>query len=215
VIATVAPLGQGIDRGLPLDVGAGDVVEEEVVVQAEERAEAADEVLFEGGLVREELIQGAVAAVVVDEGRGHAEQILQGGLAIPRLGEVEFAGRLTEAGQHQDRHHGWPGDRLPARGQQPLQQGLQLQRAPEQPAEPHIAEGAPPLQAHAVQPDGHGRGRGIRRLEEVALRLTAGESRGQRPGAGPPLASSSPSWATVCWTTFLPTRTERTRRQYV
>ena len=148
--------------------------------------------LFEGGLVREELIQGAVAAVVVDEGRGHAEQILQGGLAIPRLGEVEFAGRLTEAGQHQDRHHGWPGDRLPARGQQPLQQGLQLQRAPEQPAEPHIAEGAPPLQAHAVQPDGHGRGRGIRRLEEVALRLTTGESRGQRPGAGPPLGIELP-----------------------
>jgi len=149
-------------------------------------------VLFEGGLVREELIQGAVAAVVVDEGRGHAEQILQGGLAIPRLGEVEFAGRLTEAGQHQDRHHGRPGDRLPTRGQELLQQGIELQRAPEQPAEPHIAEGAPPLHAHAVQPDGHGLGRGIRRREEVALQLTAGESRGQCPGAGPSLGIEFP-----------------------
>jgi len=33
---------------------------------------------------------------------------------------------------------------------------------------------------------------GIRRLEEVALRLTAGESRGQRPGAGPPLGIELP-----------------------
>src|SRR5260370_30342814 len=29
-----------------------------------------------------------------------------------------------------------------------------------------------------------------------------------------PSGSSSPRWATVCWTTLRPTRTERTRRQY-
>lgn len=141
----------------------------------------------EGGLVRQELVQRAIAAVVVHEVGGYPDEILQRGVAIPGLGEVQFTRRLAEAGEDQDRRHGGPGDGLAARGQQPLQQRIELEGPPQQPPEPDVAEGAAPFHAHAVQPDGYRFAKGIGGLEEVGLRPAPGEGRRHRAGAGPSL----------------------------
>ncbi len=63
VVAAVAALGQRILGRLPLEVDAGDVVEEQVILQREEFPEALDQVLFQGRLVRQQTIEG-------DDGHG-------------------------------------------------------------------------------------------------------------------------------------------------
>ena len=192
VVAAVAPLREGVGHGVPFEVGARHVVEEEVIVHLEEFAEAGDEVRLQCGLVGQEVIQGAVAAVVVHQGHGHPEEILQGGLPIPNLGEVELAGWLAEARQDQHRGHRRPGDGLPARGQEALQQAIELQRPPHGPAEPDIAEGAAAFQAHAVQADGHGLVEGGKGVKEISLRPAPGERGGQGPRANPALRIELP-----------------------
>ena len=192
VVAAVAPLREGVGCGVPFEVGARHVVEQEVVVHLEEFTEAGDEVRLPCGLVGQELIQGAIAAVVVHQGRGHPEEILQGGLPIPGLGEVEFARRLAEARQDQHRGHRRPGDGLPARGQETLQQAIEPQRPPHGPAEPDIAEGAAAVQAHAVQADRHGLVDGGGGVKEISLRPAPGERGGQSPRANPALRIELP-----------------------
>ena len=174
-------MGPGIGVRLSLEVRARHGAEAEGAVQGEALAAPADEVLLEGGLVREERSQGAGTAVVVAPLRGHADQIFKGGVARPRLGREELPRGRAEAGQHHDRRPGGPGDGRPARGQPLFQQRIELPRAPEQPTAPHVPEGAAAFPAHAVQSDRHGLAR------RVGRRATGGERLGQRPGAGAPL----------------------------
>jgi len=89
-----SPAARGVWPRLAFEVGARHVVEEEVIFHLEEFAEAGAEVRLQCGLVGQEVIQGRR----VSSGRRspvatwHPEEILQGGLPIPGLGEVEFAG---------------------------------------------------------------------------------------------------------------------------
>ncbi len=184
VIAAVAPLGQGIGEGLPLEVGARDVVEEQVVVQGEEFAESRDQVLLQSCLVGEKAIQSAVEAIVVDERRGQRQQVLERGSTIPVLGDVQFARGLTQSGQHQHGGHRGPGHRRAPGWQQVLEQFVQAQRAPEGPAQPHIPEGPPTFEADAMEPD---RNRLVplgERCEEFGLLARAQDRVRQRLRAG-------------------------------
>jgi len=92
MIAAVAPLGQGIGRGLAFEVGARHVVQEPVVVQGEEFPQPRDQVLLQCRLVGEHPIQGPVEPIVIDQGGGQREQVLERRPAIPIFGDVQLAG---------------------------------------------------------------------------------------------------------------------------
>ena len=59
-----------------LEVDAGHVVEQQVVVERGELAQSTDQMLLECRLVREQAIEGAVDAIVVDQRRRQGEQVL-------------------------------------------------------------------------------------------------------------------------------------------
>src|SRR5262249_34910634 len=152
----VAALGLRVGGGLALEVGAGNVVEQQVVLQAEQAPQPPLQVQFQHRLVRQQPVQGAVEPVVVDLVVGDAQQVAQGGAAEPVLGDVQFAGRLAEAGQDQDGGHLGPGHVLAPRPQPAVEQGVQVQGLPQPPAQPDVAEAAAALQPEAAQLDGDG-----------------------------------------------------------
>ncbi len=183
VIAAVAPLRQRVALRQALEVDAGHVIEEQVVVEREQLAEAGHEMLLELPLVGQQAIESPIQPVVVDQRGGQREQVFQRGAAVPVLRDVQLARRLAQPRQHQHRGHGRPRHRFPAFGQQPLQQLVQPQGAPERPPQPDIPKGAPPLQANAFEVDGD-RVVGFARLEQVGLRPIAGDRTRQRLRAG-------------------------------
>ena len=67
------------------DERRGHIVEQKIVLQVEQRAQLVFKVLFKSGLVRKELVQGAVEPVVGDLFGRQAEQILQGQAFIDGL----------------------------------------------------------------------------------------------------------------------------------
>ncbi len=83
---------------------------------------------------------------------------------------MQFARRLAQAGEHQDRGHRRPGHRLAPGGQQLRAHGVQPQRAPERPPEPHRPERPRALQANLVQAHRQRHARCDVRFEQRALR---------------------------------------------
>jgi hypothetical protein len=184
VIAAVAALGQGVARRLPLEVDAGDVVEEQIVLQGEEFPQARDQVLFQRRLLRQQAIEGAVEAVVVDQRRGQGKQVLEGGPAVPVLRDMELARGFTQTGQDQHGGHRRPGHGFAALGQQPLEQLVQPQRAPEGPAKPDVAEGAAALEPDPVQADRDDVRGVVGWGEEIRLLQLSGDRARQGSGTG-------------------------------
>ena len=212
MVARVAAPGLRIGSGLALKVSAGDVVQEQVVFQVEQRAQSFFQVFFQSFLVRQQVIEGAIEAVVIHLGVGDAQQVAQGGPAEPVLGDVQFTGRLTQPSDDQDGHHACPGNFRRGASNKARQQLIQTDGLPQAPGEPNVPEPSAPLQAEAAQIDGDGLlGQGG--VEESGLPFEADDGFGQRRARTRPWASSSPSCATVSCRTLLPTRTERTSRQ--
>lgn len=102
LVAGIASLRQRIAIRLAFKESAGDVVEQQVVFEIEEFAEPVLEMSFERCLVREQLIQRAIESVVIHVLLRNSQQFRQGGLGIPLLGGLEFAGRFQQAGDYQN-----------------------------------------------------------------------------------------------------------------
>ncbi|HEV8454037.1 MAG TPA: hypothetical protein VGQ24_04050, partial [Gemmatimonadales bacterium] len=96
VVPAVAPLRQGILGRLPFEVDAGHVVGQQIVVEGEELPPPGDQMLLEGGLVRQQAIEGAVEAIIVDQRGRPGEQVLERRAPIPVLGDVELARGLAQ-----------------------------------------------------------------------------------------------------------------------
>lgn len=97
MVAGVAAAGLGDAGHVVFEVGAGEVVEQEVVGGAEEVFLFVREVLFEGGFVDEQAVQAAIEAVFVGHARVGVEQGVHGGLGEPFFVAEEFAARGQEA----------------------------------------------------------------------------------------------------------------------
>ena len=179
MIAAVAALREWIARRQALEVCAGHVIEQQIVVEREELAQAPFQMRLERGLVRQQPVEGAVQPVVVDLRARDLEQVLQRGAAVPVLGDMQLARRLAQAGEHQDRGHRRPGHRLAPRRQQLRAQGVQPQRAPERPPEPHRPERPGALQADLIQPHRDRLARRALRFEQLVLRAASGDLLGQ------------------------------------
>ena len=75
MVARVTTLCQGIRGRLPLEVRAGHVVQQQVVLDGEQLAEPLLEKRLQRFLVRQQLVQAAVQAVVVHLVDRHAQQV--------------------------------------------------------------------------------------------------------------------------------------------
>jgi hypothetical protein len=97
VVARVAALGEIVVFSEAFEIAAGEIVQEKIVVELKERAEALLQIVLDADLGLESQIEGAIKAVFSDGFIGDAEQIVEGGRAIPMLGQGELAARLAEA----------------------------------------------------------------------------------------------------------------------
>ena len=88
VVAAVAAPGERVSLGLAFEERARDVVEQQLVVEREQLAEAALEMLLEGSLVRQDRIERPVQSIIVDLLWRHPEQILERRAAVPVLSDV-------------------------------------------------------------------------------------------------------------------------------
>ena len=187
MIAAVPALGERVTRRGAFEVRARYVVEEQIVVQGEQLPQPLDQVLFQRRLVGKEAIQRPIAPIVVDQGGGQREQVLKRGAPVPIFRDVQLARGLAQPGEDKDGRHGRPGHVGAARGQQPLQQRVQLQGAPQRPAEPDIAKAAPAFQAEAIQPDWNRRRVRGERFKQLRLLPSPGDRAGQGAGVRPAL----------------------------
>ena len=115
MVARVAALGQRIGLGLALEIRAGHVVKQQVVLQLEELAQPLLQEDFQGLLVRQERVQRPIQPLLVDLLRRNTQQIGQGALGIEMLGDVQFARRIAEPAEHQHQGHQRPGNVFVAR----------------------------------------------------------------------------------------------------
>jgi len=188
VVAAVATRRERIPLGQPLEVRAGHVVEQQVVLQGEELPEARSQMLLDRLFVRQEPIQRAVEPIVVDPLGGQPEQILERGLAIPVLGDVQLARRFTQPRDHQHRRHLRPRHGLSACRQERGAQLLQSQRPPQRPSQPDVAERARALHAQPLESDRDGLFSRRRLFEQLVLLAPAGDLLREQPRPRAPLA---------------------------
>ena len=140
VVSRVTALRQRIRRRFSFEVGAGDVVQQQVVVEFEQLAQPFLQVLLECLLVGQQLIERSVQSVFVDFLRGHAQQLRQRTGLIGVLGQVQLAGGLAQPPEHQDQRHQRPGNLLTPGRNRPLEKLHQPQSTAQLQAQPRPAE---------------------------------------------------------------------------
>lgn len=154
VVPGVAALHAGVGGRQALHVRAGEVVQQHLVLRAEQFPIAGAQVLFQRGLVREEPVEAAVEPVGVHLGGVHPEEIVQGRAPVPAGLDGEFAPGGAEPVDGEEGRDPGPGDigRLAIQRRRP--EGVEAQPLPEGPAEPDVAEGPGAGPADPVQADG-------------------------------------------------------------
>src|ERR1700739_4258119 len=110
---------------------------------------------FESGLVREQVIETAIEAILVALLVAELQQIATRRAAIPILGNVQLARRLADPRRHKNRRHLRPGDALLARWKQPLAPFFNARPAPQREPQIHIAKLTRALDAKALQTHRH------------------------------------------------------------
>ncbi len=176
VIAGITAAGQVVLLGQALEVGAGQVVEQQVKVELEQLAESGLQVVFDRLLGLEQPVQRPVQAVLGHGAIGDAEQVLQGGQPIPVLGQGEFAAGAAEAIDDLDGHDVRGPDRLLPLRDMAVDDLVEMEELPQPQAEPDIAEAARIGPAHRVEADlddigiiGQGDGLGIGEEAKLAV----------------------------------------------
>ena len=153
MVARVAALGQRIGLGLALEIRAGHVVQQQVVLQAEQLAQPILQKDLQRLLVRQQRVQGPIETLLVDLLRRNAQQIGQGALGVEMLGDVQFARRIAEATEDQHQGHQRPRNLFAARGDRAVEKLLQAQLLDKFQSQPRPAEIAAVLHAHALDVD--------------------------------------------------------------
>jgi len=153
VIARVAASHLGIGRGLALDVGTRQVVEQQLELGSEELAVAGRQMTLQRGLVGQQPIETPVEPVGVDLRRVDAEEVIQRGAAEPAGLDAQLAARRTESIDRQDRRGAGPGDVGWRRVQNRRAERVQPQALPQVPPEPDIPEVSRPRLSDPIQTD--------------------------------------------------------------
>src|SRR5690606_7429751 len=170
LVSAVASLRLLDAVGRSLEVRRRHVVEEQVVLEIEEVAQALSQVLLQRLLQPEKLVHSAVEPHVVDKVGRDAEDVLERGFVVPGLGGVQLAGGFAHAGGREDSDHVAPRDALPALRQFLVEEPIELERLPERVNEPDVAESPRAFYADSPASDGDDRtGVVLRLLEQIEL----------------------------------------------
>src|ERR1700756_2956217 len=151
MVAGIAALGLRVAFRLALKIGARDIVEQHLVLNCKQLSATLRQMCFEGGLVRKQMIKGAVQTVLVDLRVAELQQIAERRPTVPIRGNVQLARRLAEPGRHQNSRHLRPGDTFQAHWQQLPAQLLKASSAPECERQVHIAKLTRAFDANALQ----------------------------------------------------------------
>jgi hypothetical protein len=147
----------GIGGRCALDIRAGQVVEQKLVLHAEELAVARGQVTLEADLVWQQQIQAAIQAIGVHPGGGDAEDIVQRRRGVPAGLDRQLAPGRTQSVDRQHRRDPRPGHLRRHAVQRGLTEAIQPQALPDVPAEPHVAEVSGSGPADPIEPDLHHR----------------------------------------------------------
>ena len=178
MVARVAALGLGIVIQAALEIGAGQVVQQQVVAEVEQVAALVGQMFFDGVLVRFDQAETTIQVVERQPRRGIIEEFGQGGAGQP-VEDAAFAARIDQAvdgdegGDHGHRH---------ARAdvaQEALQQTVEAEVLPGAQGDVDIAEAARPTPGDRLRDDlDGGDGAGGRRRHIADLRLEARQPSG-------------------------------------
>ena len=147
--------------------------------------------------MREQMIEAAIEAILVDLLIAKLQQIAERRAAVPVLGNVQLARRLAEPRRHQHSRHLRPGDALLSDRQQPFAQILKARPAPQCERQIHVAKLTRALDADALQT--HRYRQMFAAVVEQRRLLRGADQRRASPRASiRPCSSSSPRCATVC-----------------
>jgi len=148
LIARMPALGLRVAGHLALEVGRGDVVEQEVERGPKPLPIALLKMGKQGLPVRPYLVQGSIEPVLVHLVVRDPQPVFQGGLAIPMLGDLQFRGWCAEPGQGQNAGHQLPRDLFASSPHLLLEELIQTQPAPQRQGQIHIAEVPQPFDAN-------------------------------------------------------------------
>ena len=102
LVARITPRGLLVPLGFAFKIRAGDVIEQELELDAEPALVALLQVRTKCFLVRVEPVEAAVEPRIVDAGKRHAKEVFERAVGIPALGHFEFALLAAEAGRGED-----------------------------------------------------------------------------------------------------------------
>jgi hypothetical protein len=172
-VAGIAALGERVRLTLAFEIGAGDVVEQELVLEVEEVAESLTEMFLQLVLMRQKLIERGIQAIGMNFLGWYSEEIIESCSPIPCVLDVQLAGGLAETSNGEDRGHLVPGYLLATLRYQSLEQHVESKQSPETQGKPDIAKSARTLKANVAKLDEDwfvfGRVVVMRRVEERPL----------------------------------------------
>ena len=96
LVARVAASGHFVGLHQALEVTAGEIVEQEFVIELEQLTEMLFQIVLDAELTSDQAVESAIETILGDDGVGDAEQIFESGRGVPMFGEGEFAARLAE-----------------------------------------------------------------------------------------------------------------------
>jgi hypothetical protein len=179
MIAGVAALGLGIILQAPLEIGAGQVVQEQIVLEVKQIACLLGEVVLDGLLVGFDEAEAAVQMVERQAGQAEVEEFGQGRAGYPGVDAAFAAGidQAVDGNEGGDVSHGHAGG---DGSQETLQQAVEAEVLPGAESNVDVAEptGMPPGNGSRDDLDGGDRARAGRRRHITDLLLEAWQPSG-------------------------------------
>src|SRR5262249_12490198 len=133
--------------------GAGQVVEQQLIVELEQGPELLLQIVLDRLLGLQQLVQRAIQAVLGHGSIGDTQQVFQGRGLVPALRQGEFAARAAKAVDHLDGDDIGGADGFLALGHVAVDDLVKVQELPEPQGEPDVAEAAGIGPADGAQSD--------------------------------------------------------------
>jgi hypothetical protein len=172
----VAALVRIVVGRIGLEIGAGQIVEQDVEAFGEQVLPALAQMRKQRRLVVEELVQAAIEGVLLDQRKIRAEQIAHGALLEPQPMQPPFAARVDQPVAHQGLQDMTPAGALARVGQACRPEAVKRELLIELAGQPAGAPLPRPMQLHRAEPHLHAIAGGMDGHDPI------GGKQGQLPG---------------------------------
>jgi hypothetical protein len=108
MIPAVPMAALAVFRRIALEIGAGQVIQQDLEARTEQAFPARLEKAEERALVRDQLVQAAVQGVRLRHAQVFVQQVTDGGVGIPLSMQTPFTARIDQAIDHQGLQHVQP-----------------------------------------------------------------------------------------------------------